>query len=831
MIPFPLFGGNTVAPIPPVVEGVQLYTGTSITDENGQNFVWEYSLQEWVPVPPTERAPDPDHPLHTFINGGKVGTDGSFRRYIPSTQTWQDITTLAGEPAQQMNPLITDTGLNIGPSIVWHFPLTVGNQGVFWENFLGVDTLGRPDLMDLYLIGNRGQYGVPPSWESDRNAVLVATQVRRDKFWSNGYNSAFVNDSGQLWVQGDNLHRQYGPWRENNPTYDRDKRCDWQVLEGIDGNIIQDMFLASRYFIIATTDGRFITRGANEGQFSDNPSAIMTDFTEIPPERFGPGFKRFWQQGVVKPSSDVTKMNTVNTCWYLCDEGLRTFGDSSSMPDGRPQGVDYGPQLSHIRPVGHPNRTDAPRELRPQSIYASGRLSILWDNPTEAYTCYLQPSSFGSLAGQGSRSLRVLSKSAIPIGKQMPLRLQFNKEATLIHGYNDQWYASGTSNVDNGLSVSTTPATFVDQRIPRGLVRDIKLRDLPNQKSIALRDNGQSIIIADLANGSNFFGNGSFWREGPTKGPAQSGYVETLQKINRETSRSNIVMKSVAGNGTRWSAQDLSNIYAATWTGRNYSTLYVTDYATDAPKIFQESSNVYASGPNTFQMFQISPETNYLERRNIRVPAVNHWNPQITELSPQGDIATTYGSILIWDIPNKKYFVYGKNWLDVAGGQPVMTNSTYRDVTQTVNLPNFLYFIRAHVSYSDSEGSLPQPMFMYRGTDNLIYAAGRNTTGCLGTGSAPATREEERWTFQPIQGSDVFGDKPVTVFSGIGGNASCLLFQCEDKIYGLGLPNSMGWNQGGTIADPFFPGFNRPLYEITHLKDMEDIYWTRPIDK
>lgn len=833
MIPFPLMGGFSSAPPEPIPTGVELFTGFSYRDPDGNGWTWDRYTEKWTPN--NNPVEEDGHPLYMRVSNANVGTDGSFRYWNTITKAWADVP----QTSNTLGPLpltVTDSGVNIATSIIGYWQIQgssfSGNPGIGDGVLVATPVIGRPDLMDMYVMGYRGDFFStslpnPGFW----NAALVMTNVKRGRVWNSGKNVVVENSAGEMWAWGMNFYNQYGPWRSgvNSSSQPAQKMTYFTKIADfpVTSDKVKDIFPGVTMVIVADTDGKFWSKGINIGQFNDTDSTVRTTWTEIPASRF-PGFKKFYLS-FNGGAGGANTLNLTNCVWYLTDTGFRHFGNNYGIMDGTApvapaDGTDLPETKVHSAPVGLPATDKEPLLFNivgtgSSSSYPS--VAIWYEDPEEIYVA----SPSGGMVFDESENnfpLRVFSRSSAPVGKHRNPLLDFNKEVSLITGFDGKFYASGTSTVSNGMSSRTSPATFTDQKMDSALITQIELSDSVGGKTQFLRNDNRTFMVADLAGGSNYFGNGSFWKQ--TVVVNWASYPNTYPVLFKNCGTV-IYGAANTSNSSRWGFQvpNYNTVGTSAQTG-TYGTWGIRALGEGHVMIAKEQGNILLGGMNIDGFFGAST--------GWRQPSLSY--NSTTRDGFTGTTTVSCGTALAY---NREYhFIFGKNYWDTANGQPVIPFSTSAPVRWSSKpgfpaLPNFMKWQPALLGYTDDEGALQQPFFMYRGTDGLFYAAGRNTTGALGTGSFPASRTEERWTFEPIQGSEIFaGNKNVKVHHGHG-NTSCLLFSCEGKVYGIGLPNTMKWNDTGTIADPFFPGFNKRLNKITYLMDLPDVIWTRPIVK
>lgn len=832
MIPFPLLGGKASSVTPPIPEGVSLYTGYGYRGVEGDRWAWNRIKEEWLPT--ADSPDDPGHPLHYMLGGAKVGTDGSFRYYEGTyDKIWKDV------PNGGLNgpvPLtLTDDGVNIGTSIFVDYPILQdfgrGIVGMGDQRLVGTSIAGSPDLMDLYLIGQRSDFlrsSQNPSWT---NAALVMKNVKRGRVWNTKTNVLVENSDGEIWAWGMNFYNQYGPWRDSSTTSSSQPFLKINYFAKIpdfpvSADKIKDIFPGVTMVIVADTDGKFWSKGINIGQFDDNDSQVRSSWVEIPAGRFA-GFTKFFRS--MNGTGGANSLDMTNCVWYMTEnEGLKHFGNTYAIADGSlptPGLTPLPESKAHTSPVGLPDRTDEPKILSfyttsPVGQYQS--MAIWYDDPEEMYV--FSPTS-GMVWNDvdGAMYGRRFNRSSAPVGKHRNPKIDFNKEATLIKGFDDKYYASGTSTPENGLTSRTSPSTFVDQKIPASLVYQIELADSVGGRTQVLRKDQKSFMVADTAGGSNFFGNGTLWK--PTVTVTWPNYPNIRPEMFKNDG---VALVGTSGPGNFWSWM-VSNYNSVTeGAGNQYSSP-----SGDATLVVGQKHVTLLKDDNNIMVGGYNIEGIFGSFNQWTTPASSgKWVGTVRE-SFTGTATSSYGTTLAWD--GLDHRIFGKNYWNVTGGQPVIQFSSSNPVKWNSqpgfpDLPNFRKWVPAIMGYSDDEGTLPQPFFMYRGSDGMFYAAGSNTTGALATGTAPASRDEQRWTFELMKGSEVFVNKNVKVYHGHG-NTSCLLFACEGKVYGVGTPNSMKWNDAGTIPDPFFPGFNKRLNEITYLMDLPDVIYTRPIEE
>nr|DAO34760.1 MAG TPA: hypothetical protein [Caudoviricetes sp.] len=830
MIPFPLMGGFSSAPPEPIPSGVELFNGAYYRDPDGNTWSWDRYTEKWNPN--NNPVEEDGHPLYMRITNANVGTDGSFRYWKNSTKTWEDVP----QTSNTSGPIpltMTDGGVNIATSIIGYWQIQGSangyNPGIEGGVLVGTPVIGRPDLMDMYVMGYRADFFStslpnPGFW----NAALVMTNVKRGRVWNSGKNVVVENSAGEMWAWGMNFYNQYGPWRSGVTSSSQPsqkinyftKIPDFPVTS----DKVKDIFPGVSMAIVADTDGKFWSKGINIGQFNDTDSTIRTTWTEIPASRF-PGFKKFY----LSYNGGAGAANTLgltNCVWYLTDTGFRHFGNNYGIMDGTPPvsvSGDLPETKIHTSPVGLPATDKEPILF---NIVGSGSsssyppIAIWYEDPEEIYVAHPTGGLVFNMV-ENNIPLRAFSRSSAPVGKHRNPIMDFNKEVTLITGFDGKFYASGTSTVGNGMSSRTSPMTFTDQKMDGSLVTQIELSDSVGGKTQFLMNNNRTFMVADIAGGSNYFGNGTFWKQTVTVNWASYPNVYPVLFKNCGT----ILFGSAYTGNSRWGFQvpNYNTVGTSAQTG-SYGVWAIRALGEGHVMIAKDQGTILVGGQNVNGMFG----------------ATTQWSQPSAASNPNtnprdyftGTTTVSCGTALAYT--NGNHFIFGKNYWDTANGQPVIPfaiNSTVRWSSKPgfPDLPNFMQWFPALMGYTDDEGTLQQPFFMYRGTDGLFYAAGSNTTGALGTGNFPASRTEERWTFEPIQGSEVFaGNKNVKVYYGHG-NTSCLLFCCEGKVYGIGLPNSMKWNDTGTISDPFFPGFNKRLNKITYLMDLPDVIWTRPV--
>ena len=823
MIPFPLMGGGMVKP-DPIPEGADYYTGAAYKSK-GDLWTWSRRYERWNQVGTTK--PDPDHPTHYDFKDFqcKIGTDGSFRFFNGGTNDWADVPGVTGAPV----PLtVTDDGINIGTSVFDVINVMVSsNLGYGYSRLLCTTVLGRPDLMDLYLIGERSPFtGSSIQNVNWTNAYPVAKNIKRGRVWATHWNVVVETSEGEMWAWGMNFNNQYGPWNSgvtaSSPARQKFKPFGKILDFPVPPEKIKDIFPGVTMVLVADTDGKFWTKGENIGQISDTGGSV-TVWTEVSAARF-PGFKKFYPtaNGQMPTTTDVNMSNCV---WYWTDTGFRHFGNIYGIMDGSVPVIPASGPLPTVRlhssPVGLPSSrtTDEPAmfSFTPDSVRFFPRFSIWYNNPEEMYVA--DPSSGlqwdfveGSIFG------RQFNRASAPVGKHRNPKIDFNREATLITGFDGKYYASGTSTVNNGLSPRTTVSTFVDQKMDSALIAGIELSDSPTGKTQFLRNDNLTFMVADLSGGSNFFGNGSFWKQ--TVKLAWPSYPSF--KATGFKSAGVILVGAAAATPEstqtwRWRSDNYNTIVTDNQSSNNGLDV-VTHAGEGHLALGKNGNNTMIGGVNVGGVFG----------------AWRGWYDFVYSYKSAteafvGTATASTNTLLAMDSLGQ-HWIIGKNYWNIAGGQPVIPYAGQAPVKWSSQpgfpaLPNFRKWVPAMMGYKDDEGTVSQPFFMYRGSDGLFYAAGSNTTGALG--SAPATRDEVRWTFQPITGSEIFVGKNVRVSYGHG-NCSCLLFVTEGKVYGIGLPNTMKWNDEGTISDPFFPGFNRRLNEITFLADLPDVIWTRP---
>lgn len=802
MIPFPLMGGATKAVVPPIPTGVEQYTGTSYRGPDGDVWLWSANDPIWRKNP--DFPDDPGHPAKIYIGASKIGTDGSFRRLVNGE--WSDI------PG---NLLTTDAGVNIGPLIVKHFdrPGYSVNSDGWKDGIFATEVPGRPDLFDLYILGSRTDFG---STSNKNNVYLIMTGVKRDRIWQTAFNWVAEKDNGELWFQGTNYQSQYGP------TIDSRRVNPWtKIADAPAGPSVKDVYVGAEMVIYATNDGKFFSRGLNIGQFDDLSTSVWSALTEIPASRF-PGFKRFYQS-VATGGASSPAPQLANCVWYLTDTGLFHFGSDYAIATGErfsgATGVETPPyRRVHTRPHGIPQRGDAPTTLwLPQGTggyfgYKYDQVAIWYDDPHEVLT--MSNNGLSRDSADGSTYRRSFFGSSSPAYKTRPLILDFTKEATVIQGYDGKTYASGTPTQLNGLTTKTVTSSFVDQKMNPELFLQYGGAEWLNGNALVLLKDGKRVLTADPTNGSDFFGNGTKWRQTVTV--AWASYPDAVNTnfwtigkrfIGRVPNRnwlSDVADYTVVGGGAQGS-QKVGAFAGAAAYGHTYMQL--------------DGSSWKLGGNNYEGLFGTS--FNWTDPRSI------------SGIGSFGSATVSYGTWLSYAYDGS-FWILGKNYWEA--GQPVYSFPSTGGAAVRwdqrpgfVTPPNFAKFIPALIGYSDDEGTVAQPYFMYRGTDGKFYASGSNSTGCLGTGSDPTSRDQTRWTFEPIKGSEVFGNKFVKVYYGHG-SSSALLFLCDGKMYGLGSPG-VKWNDSGTVPAPFFPGFNKRLNEITFLMDMPDVMWTRPLEK
>lgn len=807
MIPFPLMGGATKAVVPPIPSGVEQYTGTSYRGPEGDSWIWDQFRQEWVKN--ADYPDDPGHPVNIMIGGAKIGTDGSFRRLVNGA--WADI------PG---NLMVTDDGVNIGPLVVKSFsrPYAAYSDG-YADTILATEVPGRPDLYDLYILGSRYDFGASGN---KMNVYLVTTGVKKARIWQTAYNWVAEKDNGELWFQGTNYQSQYGP------TINSTRVNPWtKIPDAPAGAEVKDVYVGAEMVIYATNDGKFFSRGLNIGQFDDTSTSVWSVLTEIPATRF-PGFKRFYQSlttgGPSSPNPGVA-----NCVWYLTDTGLFHFGsDYGIASGGLPEPLTGTPtppyRRVHSRPVGVPQRTDEPTTLwLPQGTggifgYRYEPCAIWYDEPHELFVMSNTGLSRDDVDGAMYR--RVFFGGTSPVYKTRPLRLDFSDKATVIQAHDGKTYASGTATALNGLTTKTVPSSFVDQKMNPLLFLQYGGSDsfkggatFPSQVLLA---DGKRVLIPDSASGSDFFGNGTKWKQTLTISwnsypDAKNDKFWTIGKrmfgqVRNRGWLSEVDDYTVVGGGSQSSMSGASMVSAAA-TGHIYMDL----------------------AGSTWRLGGVNYEGIFGTASGWTSPGFT----SVRGIGGNGTATVSYGTFLSMAYDGS-FWILGKNYWE--SGQPVYsypsTGGTPPRWDQRPGFPtmtNFCKFIPALLGYSDDEGVVAQPYFMYRGTDGKFYAAGTNSTGCLGTGADPTSRDQVRWTFDEIKGSEIFGTKYVKVYHGHG-NSSALLFLCEGKMYGLGSPG-VKWNDSGTVPAPFFPGFNKRLNEITFLMDMPDVMWTRPLEK
>lgn len=809
MIPFPLMSGKSKQIIPPLETSVQQYTGSTYRGEDGILWTWDISLKEWKKQDPLPE--DPGHPLHIMVGSAKIGTDGSFRRYVAGNG-WMDI---------PRNVLTTDDGVNIGPLVERTFYRPYNAYADGWsDHILATLVPGRDDLYDLYVIGSRSDFVNDTG--NKINAFLVAAGVKKDRIWYNAHNWVAEKDNGELWFQGMNFRNQYGPWKPGVSSSDqaRQKINPWtKISDDLRGEDIKDVYVGAEMVIYAKTDGTFMSKGLNIGQFDDTSSSVTTVLTEIPATRF-PSFKRFYQSAMTGTLSDPDAQIT-NCVWYLTDTGLRHFGANYGITSGDRNWPLAGTlQKAHSPVLGLPNRGDNPTFLWlpfghefSVGTYRYTMMAAWYDDPHEVFAC--SNSGLSTDTFEGATYLRKFVGSSSPAYKTRSLVLDFNRESTVIQGFDGKTYASGTSTVYNGLTVRTVPSSFVDQKMDSALFKQYSGVDWSTGPSQVLLKDGERLLVAD-ANGSDFFGNGTKWKQ--TKRIFWQNYPDA--KIDRVwTSRKFMYAFT---QSRKWGAfiPDYTTVDMTTQSNMSGSDGVVS--IGDGHLLVDLTGPTYRLGGNNID--GIFGTTNGWSDTN--------WNT-VRGIGGSGTATASRGTFLSMSYDGA-FWIFGKNYWEAT--QPVYpitgTSGTPQRWDQKPGfpgLPLFAKFIPAVLGYFDEGGILPQPYFLYRGTDGLFYSAGYNTTGCLGTGAAPATRDEARWTFEPVLGSEIFGNKNVRVYCGHG-NSSALLFLCDGKMYGLGTPNKMKWDDQGTIADPFFPNFNKRLNKITYLMDMPDVMWTRPVE-
>lgn len=833
MIPFPLLGGNTAPPPPPIPEGVQSFTGTTYVGPDYDRWIWDPYTEEWQQQPADPEPPATD-PIHYKIDAGNyISTTEKLMSWTGTT--WKEVT--ESGTAYPNGMITTDAGVNIGLSVFKSWPAGTRYSGAgtpYSAQIFATEVLGRPDLMDLYILGPRTNYVASGSGvDMGRiNVQLIATGLKRDRLWKSEINWVAQNDAGELWAQGINFRNQYGPWKSGTSASSQPyaKINPWGKIPDIpDPTKVVDVFAGAEFMIYYDSDGKFWSKGLNIGQFSDDAAdnQVRTVWTEIPASRF-PGFKKFFQSS--KGSPGVTNLDCYNCVWYLTDTGIFHFGSKYAIADDStlttPNGSGVWPSFPvgkvHTRPLGLPQRADEPKFIHLSNSTGGGAatyyypVAIWYEDPQEIYAMnptggWLYKDVDGNTPG-----LKFFMTSA-PVGKTRSLLIDFNKDVTVVQAFDGKVYASGNPDQYNGMSSRTSPSTFTDQKIDSELFHQFQLSDFETgQTQVLLKDKSQ-FMIADATAGQNYFGNGTLWK--PT---VQIVYGTSS---NRVTRFSNIGYRlyGPARNGGSFSTLNEPNYRRVGQVSPESRGLYANIVAgTGHIYVGGDSSSALLGGDNIGGFFgsasgwqtPTSSSTGYTENPPRRF---------------EGTVTASVGTALACDRAGN-HRIFGKNYW--AAGQPVYPFSSSKPVEWTVGRPQMPYFGRyeaALLGYTDDEGRLDQPFFMYRGTDGLYYACGSNTTGCLGTGNPPASRDEQRWTFEPIKGSEIFAGKNVKSYCGHG-NTSSLLFLCEGKVYGLGTPNRMKWDDQGTISNPFFPGFNRRLNEITYLMDMPDVMWTRPIE-
>ena len=586
---------------------------------------------------------------------------------------------------------------------------------------------------------------------------------------------------------------------------------------------MKDVFVGAEMVIYATNDGKFFSQGLNIGQFDDVSTSVWSVLTEIPATRF-PGFKRFYQSLTTGgPGSPAPGL--ANCVWYLTDTGMFHFGNDYAIATGErhvaTDGVVTPPyRRVHTRPVGIPQRSDEPAYVwLPQGTggvfgYRYTACAVWYDDPHEVLV--MTNSGLSRDEVDGAIYNRSFFGCTSPVNKTRPLTLDFTKTATVIQAHDGKTYASGTPSPSNGLTAKTVPSSFVDQKMNSALYLQYGGAEWPAGPAQILLTDGKRVLISDSTNGSDFFGNGTKWKQTlnitwESYPDAKNNKFWTIGKrlVGQVLDRgwlSNVDDYTVVGGGLQHSMTGAERVISAA-IGHTYMDL--------------AGSTLRVGGSNYEGMFGTA--TGWTD------PGFS----SIRGIGGNGTGTVTYGTFLSMSYDGA-FWVLGKNYWEA--GQPVYsypstagTPIRFDQRPGAPALPNFAKFIPALLGYSDDEGVIAQPFVMYRGKDGQFYASGSNATGCLGTGSDPASRDETRWTFEPIKGSDVFGRKYVKVYHGHG-NSSALLFLCDGKMYGLGSPG-VKWNDTGTVDAPFFPGFNKRLNEITFLMEMPDVMWTRPIEE
>lgn len=831
MIPFPLLGGGLSKPTPPIPTGVaKEYTGAKYTGPDGDSWTWKRTKGQWLQD--AKLPEDSGHPTYLeIVPGLKIGTDGSYRYIVGGA--WTDVPN-QGNPSLPM--LSTDDGVNIGLSIVMAYPVSaqagtpVATGGGF---IVGTRVIGRDDLVDLYLLGYRAEHFYPNNTNpNNQNAKLILTNVKKDRIWTSKKNFLVQTDDNKVYAFGMNFYNQYGPWRSGvtSSSQPAQKISPWMVVSDIpDGSKIKDAFLGVSMFLYQDTDGKFWSKGINIGQFNDTDATIRSVMTEIPATRF-PGFKKFYQS--YNGNGAANDLSLANCCWYYSDTGLWHFGNLYGIADGTyvanpgaTPPTSLPDQKVHIQPVGLPKDREPTSVFPgiPMAVTTAPAIAVWYEEPQEQYVMQAYgPYGSGSNEFDGYMLGRSFFPSSAPVGKSRSPDIDFNTEATIIAGYDGKYYASGTSTVANGLSSRTSPATLTDQKMDSSLLITFRLSDSINGKSQITKNDGKTILVADLAGGSNYFGNGTFWKPTATlTWSSGSGVCDDFRNIGT------FLHGTIAAfNNSTW-AMNVLNYNTVGNSAQGSSLLYYVETAGEGHITVNRNNMLQVGGPNIAGIF--GAQSGFVAPTGAQYqPAVGQaWVTfSGTHCASVGTVISkgTYGDE--WFIAGKDYWTAGEPVIPWNSGTPKVVRWDQRPSFPA--MPNYRSFESALLGYTDDQGKLDQPFFMYRGTDGKYYAAGRNTTGCLGTGLPPTARDETRWTFQAIKGSEVFGNKRVKCYYGHG-NASALLFLCEGKIYGLGTPNRMKWDDQGTIADPFFPGFNKRLNEITYLMDLPDVIWTRPI--